>query len=567
MEVANEQPRDGAVDPSRLLEFAQYLRENAQLPSAEALSGQFGLPLVVVREALQVHRGLPDPTEKLTRRRTWNFERVKAVFSRRPLLFIFLSAVVVSLPAVFGLPAKDFGVLYLTGVLLQAGIVIAASFFQARMRFGVLASIVTVAPHLSILEGMTVVYRGGLTAASWPTFLAYTALGILVFSVILCVATISASLLGAMMKMRRELLEEQRLDRLKLLEQVVHLQDRLESSSGPVEVGLSIRDRLAWARGHWYLVAIGAGLVMFANAGTIMITIGFPDPNLTTPPTILQLLVSSLWLAIELGLFLFVGFVSGSFLRGLAAGAIVILLSNTIWLLPLPGGGIERMMDSWSRMPFTPIYIGTTILICSITGMAAAVEERTYRKARIEAADQAALLAEMVRLQQILSRGAAKVCVMAIDTVGSTQMKRGEDALRVELSFRSFQDLIDRVVRAHSGRVFSTAGDGALAEFPEVEQAFVAARELLSRLAEFNERVNRLRSPFQVRMGLHFGEVHGDLQRAEFTQVIDVAAHVESVAPPGGIAITAPAAEQLSGVHLSLREQSVDGFPISVWTG
>ncbi|MCH8274363.1 MAG: adenylate/guanylate cyclase domain-containing protein, partial [Armatimonadetes bacterium] len=164
----------------------------------------------------------------------------------------------------------------------------------------------------------------------------------------------------------------------------------------------------------------------------------------------------------------------------------------------------------------------------------------------------------IVRLQQVLQTGAADLCVMSVDVVKSILMKEGADRYEVEVSFRAFQEFIERNVRRHGGSIHSTAGDGAVAEFHGVPEAFACARAIQSRLPDFNARENRLRLPFQVRVGLHSGRVHGGLDEVVFTRVIDIAAHIEKAAPGGGIALSDAVTGQLPGEQFTRLAEQID---------
>ena len=86
-----------------------------------------------------------------------------------------------------------------------------------------------------------------------------------------------------------------------------------------------------------------------------------------------------------------------------------------------------------------------------------------------------------------------------------------------------------------------------MAAFDDAQAAFLAARTIQSRVADFNAHVSRLKDPFRLRIGIHCGEVSGNLDEVEFTAVLDIAAHVEAASQVGGIAVTESVVDQLEG--------------------
>lgn len=174
----------------------------------------------------------------------------------------------------------------------------------------------------------------------------------------------------------------------------------------------------------------------------------------------------------------------------------------------------------------------------------------------------ASAIAEVIRIQWRMEAVPSNVCVMSVDVAGSSQMKMDAAPLLAEYSFREYQRYVAEIVEAHQGRIHSTAGDGVVAAFDSCRKATAAAREIQSGLCRFNNESNRLRMPFRLRIGLHMDSVAGDLRDVEFSRVIDVAAHVEGVAPVGGVAVTEPVAKRLLGERLDPAPTPVDGIPV-----
>jgi class 3 adenylate cyclase len=141
-------------------------------------------------------------------------------------------------------------------------------------------------------------------------------------------------------------------------------------------------------------------------------------------------------------------------------------------------------------------------------------------------------------------------------------MKSLADPWTVEYSFREYQTFLEKIVHEQGGSVIATAGDGAVAEFPTVYQAYNAARRIQTEIENFNRKVNKLERAFRLRVGMHMGPVTGSINDVEFSAVIDIAAHVQGAAPIGGIALTGIVAEHLRDEPLAQLAEPVDGQTI-----
>lgn len=161
------------------------------------------------------------------------------------------------------------------------------------------------------------------------------------------------------------------------------------------------------------------------------------------------------------------------------------------------------------------------------------------------------LLAQLVEIQEKLRGGEQEVSFLSVDIVGSTKMKELADHLSVEYTFTEYHQFVERVVHRFGGRVHSTAGDGVTAAFETPMQAFGAGRALQAGIIELNTFKNRIGHPIILRCGVHAGRVVApdkhDITSLNFAQVIDLAAHIQKVCPPGGVAISEAAANRVPG--------------------
>lgn len=181
------------------------------------------------------------------------------------------------------------------------------------------------------------------------------------------------------------------------------------------------------------------------------------------------------------------------------------------------------------------------------------------------------LLRQLVQLQDKLRSGEQIATFVSVDIVGSTKMKAGSDSLSVEFTFNEYHQFVDMVSRRHGGRVHSTAGDGVTMVFDHPQQAFSASKFLQAGMIELNTFRNKIGTPIVLRCGIHTGTVMapdaGDIKTLNFAHVIDIAAHMQKLCPPGGIAVSESAAMHLPGGPAAIGSQRIDaqGVPGIVW--
>lgn len=180
------------------------------------------------------------------------------------------------------------------------------------------------------------------------------------------------------------------------------------------------------------------------------------------------------------------------------------------------------------------------------------------------------LLKQLIELQEELKKGERSATFLSVDVVGSTAIKQKAGALEVEYTFGEYVRFVSSTAAEFVGQVHSTAGDGVLLAFENPQDAFSAARRILARALEFNAFRNRTGQPFELRCGIHTGTVvapRGDASNVNYSEVIDISAHVQRLAPPGGIGITDSAAIYLPGGPraISSEVQMVQGQSARVW--
>jgi adenylate cyclase len=128
--------------------------------------------------------------------------------------------------------------------------------------------------------------------------------------------------------------------------------------------------------------------------------------------------------------------------------------------------------------------------------------------------------------------------ILAADVVGYTRLLGADEAGTLDLLRAMRRDVVDPLVAKHGGRVFKTTGDGLLMEFASAVEALRCAIAVQERQSEVGG--------LQLRIGVHQGDVvvQGDDLLGEG---VNIAARIEPLAEPGGIAISARVHEDAAG--------------------
>jgi class 3 adenylate cyclase len=139
--------------------------------------------------------------------------------------------------------------------------------------------------------------------------------------------------------------------------------------------------------------------------------------------------------------------------------------------------------------------------------------------------------------------------ILAADVAGYSRMM-GEDEEATVRTLRGHREVFDALLKQHHGRVFNTAGDAILAEFPSAVEAVRCATEIQSALETRNEHLPPGQA-MRFRMGINLGDVvvqGGDL----LGDGVNVAARIQTVAEPGGICLSGSVYDQIRN-KLSLQ--------------
>src|SRR3979411_2273832 len=137
-------------------------------------------------------------------------------------------------------------------------------------------------------------------------------------------------------------------------------------------------------------------------------------------------------------------------------------------------------------------------------------------------------------------RLAAIVCA---DVAGYSRMM-GADEEGTHATFKAHRTAIYPTIPIHGGRVVKNTGDGFLLEFPSIVGAIESSIAMQALMAERNNHLPADRV-MQFRLGVHMGDVIADEDEV-YGDGVNIAVRLESVAAPGGVAVSAKAYHEAS---------------------
>jgi len=135
----------------------------------------------------------------------------------------------------------------------------------------------------------------------------------------------------------------------------------------------------------------------------------------------------------------------------------------------------------------------------------------------------------------ILAMERRLAAILAADVAGYSHLTElNEEASTATL--RAYGAVVEESIVAHRGHIFSSAGDGFVAEFPSVVEAIRCAVEIQNEIAGRNAAVPE-NGRMQYRIGVNLGDVIAEENNLYGTGVNE-AARLEELAEPGGIYIS-----------------------------
>jgi adenylate cyclase len=163
-------------------------------------------------------------------------------------------------------------------------------------------------------------------------------------------------------------------------------------------------------------------------------------------------------------------------------------------------------------------------------------------------------------------RLAAIVCA---DVAGYSRLM-GADEAGTHAAFKAHRSAIYPIILNHGGRIVKNTGDGFLLEFPSIVGAVESAVAMQALMGERNNHLPADRV-MQFRLGIHMGDVMADEDEV-FGDDVNIAVRLETVAAPGGLAVSAKAYNE-AGKHLGVTLVDAGSYrfknieqPINIWT-
>ncbi len=126
--------------------------------------------------------------------------------------------------------------------------------------------------------------------------------------------------------------------------------------------------------------------------------------------------------------------------------------------------------------------------------------------------------------------------ILAADVVGYSRLMAANEVGTLAGLKAHRKELVDGKIAEHQGRIVKLTGDGMLVEFPSVVNAVACAAEIQRKMRERNADVPDDRR-IEFRIGVNLGDIIVE-DNDIYGEGVNVAARIESVAKPGGVAVS-----------------------------
>jgi len=155
--------------------------------------------------------------------------------------------------------------------------------------------------------------------------------------------------------------------------------------------------------------------------------------------------------------------------------------------------------------------------------------------------------------------------LLAADIVKYSRLVADDEEQTVH-RLADYRAVFEEVTARHGGRIVNMVGDAVLADFPSSVDAVRCALDVQSAIGEHNRAY-----PDDRRMQLRIGVTLADIMDKEgelFGDGVNIAARLESLAPPGGICVSQTVREQVAGklpvIFTDIGPQRVKNIPTPI---
>src|SRR5947209_4370944 len=136
-----------------------------------------------------------------------------------------------------------------------------------------------------------------------------------------------------------------------------------------------------------------------------------------------------------------------------------------------------------------------------------------------------------------------KLAVIFAADIAEFSRLMGLDEVGTLRRLQAYRSILDRLIAAHRGRIFNTAGDSFVADFASAVDAVECAVAVQDAIEKENE--NRPASEqMRFRIGIHLGDVIVEGQNL-FGDGVNIAARLQALAEPGGICVSGAVRDQI----------------------
>lgn len=132
-----------------------------------------------------------------------------------------------------------------------------------------------------------------------------------------------------------------------------------------------------------------------------------------------------------------------------------------------------------------------------------------------------------------------RAAILVADAVGYSTLMGSEEELTHQRYNADFRDVMQPKISVHEGSVIKRTGDGVLATFPSARHALECAGDMQARLGTQAPSASHYDS-LVYRIGINLGDIIVE-EDDVYGDAVNVATRLESLADPGGIALSGAA--------------------------